>query len=292
MSVFVIKLLAIASMLIDHLATYLRARLLISGDLYAAMRSVGRFAFPVYCFLIVNGFRKTHDVKRYLTRLIAFAAISQIPYALFHNTHYMLPDDGLIIELGSRWFVCLIFIAVVGVAWFTAVRADFSVVWPVLALTLAVLRVEYRSVVILGKELNVFYTLALGLAVIALLDAAIREERDYVRLLMQAIALFGAGFLIRDNADYGPLGVALIVSIWIARDSVYSQAGVMALWCVVKFLIYSNGSISRFIGGICCLIPVFLYNGKLGKPLKLGFYAVYPAHLALLGALFVYHKFA
>ena len=36
MSVFVIKLLAIASMLIDHLATYLRARLLISGDLYAA----------------------------------------------------------------------------------------------------------------------------------------------------------------------------------------------------------------------------------------------------------------
>ena len=291
MSVFVIKLLAIVSMLIDHLGCYLRYRLLISADVYSVMRSIGRFAFPVYAFLIVNGYRKTHDVKRYLTRLIAFAAISQVPYALFHNMYYTLPDEGLMIELGTRWFVCLIFVIVAGVAWFTTVRADWSAVWPVLALTMAVLRVEYRGVVILGEELNVFYTLALGLAAIALLDALNREERDYVKLLMQAIALFGAGFLIMDNADSGLLGVALIVAIWIARDSVLSQAGIMALWCVVKFLIYGNG-ISRFIGGICCLIPVFLYNGKLGKPLKLGFYAVYPVHLAILGALIVYHKFA
>ena len=291
MSVFVIKLLAIVSMLIDHLGCYLRHRLLISSDVYSVVRSIGRFAFPVYAFLIVNGYQKTHDVKRYLTRLIAFAVISQIPYAMFHNIYYTLPDEGLVLELGSRWFVCLIFILVAGVAWFTAVRADWSVIWPVLALAMAVLRVEYRGVVILGKDLNVFYTLALGLALIALLDAVMREERDYVKLLMQAVALFGAAFLIQDNADYGLLGAALIVSIWIARDTVLSQAGIIALWCVVKFLIYGNG-MSRFIGGICCLIPVFLYNGKLGRPLKLGFYAVYPAHLVILAALVVYHKFA
>lgn len=291
MSVFVIKLLAIASMLIDHLGCYLRHRLLISANVFSVMRSIGRFAFPVYAFLIVNGYQKTHDVKRYLTRLIAFAVISQIPYALFHNIYYTLPDEGLVLELGSRWFVCLIFILVAGVAWFSAVRADWSVIWPVLALAMAVLRVEYRGVVILGKELNVFYTLALGLALIALMDAVMKEERDYVKLLMQAVALFGAALLIQDNADYGLLGAALIVSIWIARDTLLSQAGIIALWCVVKFLIYGNG-MSRFIGGICCLIPLFLYNGKLGKPLKLGFYAVYPAHLAILAALVIYHKFA
>ena len=44
MSVFVIKLLAIGSMLIDHLGAYLRARLLISGDLYTVMRSNSRLA--------------------------------------------------------------------------------------------------------------------------------------------------------------------------------------------------------------------------------------------------------
>ena len=291
MSVFVIKLLAMCSMLIDHVGAYLRASMLISAVGYALMRSIGRFAFPVYSFLIVNGCQKTRDVRRYITRLVAFAALSQLPYALFHNMHYMLPDDGLIVELGSRWFVCLIFIAVAGVAWFTAVRADLSVIWPVLALTLAVLRVEYRGVLILGKELNVFYTLALGLCVISLLEAALRPERDVVRLLMQAIALFGAFFLVGDNSDYGLFGVALIVAIWAARGSTFSQAGVMTLWCVVKFLIYGNG-VTRFLGGICCLIPVFLYNGKLGKPLKLGFYAVYPVHLAILGALIVYHKFA
>lgn len=288
MSVFVIKLLAMSSMIIDHLGVYLRSEFLISSGMYTLARSIGRFAFPVYAFLIVNGYQKTHDVKRYLTRLIAFATISQIPYAIFQNVIHIRTSHACVVTLGNRWFVCLIFILVAAVAWYTTVRADRSVVWPVLALGLAVMRVKYDGITILGEYLNVFYTLALGLSVICLLDTAFRPERDVLRLLMQAIALFGAFFLIGDNSDYGLLGVALIVSIWLARGSVYSQAGVLALWCVVKFLIYGNG-MGRFIGGICCLIPVLFYNGKLGRPLKLAFYAVYPLHLAILAALAVYN---
>ena len=289
MSVFVMKLLAVASMLIDHTAVFLFPRF-INVSVYMAMRAVGRLAFPVFAFLIVNGYEKTRDVKRYLTRLIAFAAISQIPYVLTADVNHFPEGDALVVALSDRWFVCLIFITVAAVAWLGTVRMDGSVLWPVLALGMAVLRVSYAGVRLLTADLNVFYTLSLGLAVIAFLDALTKPGRDAVKLLMQALALFGAFWLIRDNMDYRTLGVALIVSIWFARGSRFSQAGVMLLWCVVEYVL-GGQLMSHFAAAALSVVPVLLYRGRQGPPLKLAFYAIYPVHLAILGALTVYFTF-
>lgn len=289
MSVFIMKLLAVASMLTDHTAIFLYPRF-IAKPLYVWLRGFGRLAFPIYAFLIVNGFEKTHDVKRYLTRLVAFAAISQIPYTLASHAN-QFPDGTTAVVLGARWFVCLIFIFVVCAAWLGAVRTDWTVIWPLLAMTLAVLRVEYLGVHILSVKMNVFYTLSLSLAIIAIADAAMKPERDWVKILMQVLGLFGAFFLIRDNMDYGSMGVALIVSLWLARGSRFSQAGVLVLWCVVEYIVAGN-PISHFVFAALAAVPVLLYKGRQGPPLKLAFYAVYPVHLLALGALTVYFALA
>ena len=281
------KLIAVASMLADHLGTYLYPAY-ISRDVFLWLRAAGRLAFPLFAFLIVNGYEKTHDVKRYLTRLVAFAVISQIPFGLFQNAqHTRVVGEGLVIELGARWFVCLILIFVACVAWLGTVRRDGSVIWPLLALTMAVLRVEYAGAVILGAKLNVFYTLALGLMLIAVTDEACRPERDVIRLLMQVLGLFSAFFLIRDNADYRTLGAALIFAIWIARASRFSQAAVIILWCVVEYIV-GGQPISHFFAAAASVIPILLYKGRQGPPLKLAFYAIYPLHLLVLGMLSVY----
>ena len=84
MNTFVLKLIAISAMLIDHIgATMVPSNTL----LYLIMRSIGRLAFPLFVFMIVEGFHHTSDIKKYLIRLGLFAIISEVPFDLaFYNT--------------------------------------------------------------------------------------------------------------------------------------------------------------------------------------------------------------
>ncbi len=101
----VLKNIAVVTMLIDHIGAVIVIRLLIQKGLYGAvadqetyiawlgqnrgmygtymaMRIIGRLAFPIYCFLLVEGFQRTHNGKRYLGRMLLFALISEVPFDL------------------------------------------------------------------------------------------------------------------------------------------------------------------------------------------------------------------
>lgn len=80
MSALSLKLLAMLFMLLDHIG-YAFADLL-PHPLFIFLRTVGRFAMPLFCFMIAEGLYHTKDVRRYLLRLAAFAVVSEIPFDL------------------------------------------------------------------------------------------------------------------------------------------------------------------------------------------------------------------
>lgn len=51
-------------------------------QLFATLRSVGRIAFPLFAFLLVEGFVHTSNYKRYLTRVGICALVAEIPFNL------------------------------------------------------------------------------------------------------------------------------------------------------------------------------------------------------------------
>ncbi len=75
MNSLTIKIIALITMMIDHYGAIFHSDI----SLY---RIIGRLAFPIYCFLLVEGFTHTKNVKKYGERLFIFALISEPPFDL------------------------------------------------------------------------------------------------------------------------------------------------------------------------------------------------------------------
>lgn len=72
---FTLHILAMAFMLLDHMwATVM------TGNEW--MTCVGRLAFPIFAFMIVEGYFHTKNLKKYITRMAVFALICEIPFNL------------------------------------------------------------------------------------------------------------------------------------------------------------------------------------------------------------------
>ena len=78
MSSFVLKIIAIITMLFDHLGYIIYKK-------FTFMNLIGRLSFPIFAFQLSEGYTHTKNLKRYFLRLLIFAIISQIPYMLFVN---------------------------------------------------------------------------------------------------------------------------------------------------------------------------------------------------------------
>ncbi|MDY3917724.1 MAG: TraX family protein [Candidatus Limivivens sp.] len=123
---FTLKLIAILTMLIDHIGSAIVEKgilklPMVTGDpdllsfwnqTDRCMRAIGRLAFPIFCFLLVEGFIYTRDIKKYAGRLFLFALLSEFPFDLALKQGLFVPTSqnvyftlliGLLVMAGASW---------------------------------------------------------------------------------------------------------------------------------------------------------------------------------------------
>ena len=246
MSVFALKLFAMVSMLADHLGSLLYELGAISFQTGVYFHTLGRFAFPLYCFLLGEGFRHSQDrplkLRDHLFFLLLLAAVSEPLFDYF--------SAG---ELSGRTGQSVVFTLVLGYAGLWLIHSFTGVLWKqVLAA---------GTVILSGFLLGTNYGAA-GVALVLICygcQSLAGEKPWYLRLpaWLLALALYYALY------NWIRSGLGGMTNLW-------GQIKAMGVYGLPHLL----------------LVPILTaYDGSLGlrsKTLHRVYQWFYPAHLAIL----------
>lgn len=327
-----LKLTAVAAMLIDHIAAVILVRQIMDSgyltalyggatayeewmrnngtlyQVYMVMRTLGRLGFPIFCFLLVEGFQKTRSVKKYGLRLGLFALISEVPFNLAFTgevTASGYQNVFLTLFLGLFALCCYRFLErcremgrlgrlprgvwllflVLG----TVLPGIYFGIWlgtKLFHTGRGVRDYLSRAVIFPVRFIIPCAVLCVALAIFYVLYGkyyAVKEEgRDRVRVLsadLTALVLLMclADFLYTDYAGFGVLTVTVMYVFRRNRTGASARAGTMAAGCTVLTLMALNEAFA-FVAAV----PAALYNGERGLKMKYFFYAFYPVHLLAL----------
>ncbi len=109
-----LKYIAFLSMLIDHVNNGVVTPLLDGKGVLLHISNLfsilGRIAFPIFIFFIVEGFFKTRNRKKYLFNLVLFGIISEVPFDLFTSKVFYNPNWNnmmftLVLCLVTIWII-------------------------------------------------------------------------------------------------------------------------------------------------------------------------------------------
>ena len=311
-----LKVIAIITMLIDHVAAALILRALVyantSGSfvtsenydawytIYYVMRGIGRMAFPVFCFFIVEGFQHTRSVPKYALRLLIFAIISEVPFdvALYHswfslsyNNVYFTLLLGLLaiwgmdfleqklqevlIKSGHRGQAQSFSGRNTSARGNTSSRGNASVQGSAAGQNNTTGQRGNSSAQNKNKSKSLYGKK--WASEIAKADDSLQKKYKFVQITGNlAIAL--TAMLVAEYVlctDYGAVGVLTILIMYLMREKPMAGFAV----AVVFLGLFSD---TLEFAALLMLIPLHLYNGTRGRQIKYLFYAFYPVHLTII----------
>ena len=104
-----IKWIAIITMLAHHIGIILNNTTAISYTSYSALLGIGRLAFPLFCFLLIESFYYTKSKPKHLLKLGILAIVSEIPFDLLNEKEWFsLSYQNVIITLTLGFIMLLV----------------------------------------------------------------------------------------------------------------------------------------------------------------------------------------
>lgn len=232
----ILKSIACISMFIDHFG-------IVFMENNRLMRAMGRLAFPIFAFLIVQGLFHTSDIRKYIVRLGLFAVVSEIPFDLaMHDTLWYPGAQNIFFTLAAGLFAIY------------ALESRGPIGrW----------RVEIAlAAALLAEFLRFDYGMA-GVGVIILFYLCEKERR-----CMPA----GCGDDIVDEQTEGDSHTGSYFG-WKQNLEIVLVSSLMYVLCLGMSQMYA----------LLAVIPINMYSGERGRvKLKYFFYLFYPVHLLLL----------
>ncbi len=236
-----LRLMATIFMILDHMWASV-----IPGNRW--MTDVGRLAFPIYAFMISEGYVHSSDTKKYLKRLLFFAFVSEIPFNLFYSGYWLDPFNQNVL---------------------------FTFVWGLLAIIQ--LDKIMRNVVFTSGEKPAIAVKPVIKALIMLCLISLGAKftfTDYKFLGYLTVVMFYI-------ARFLPFGAIFqIVSMYMLNWECF-KGEILFIEILGNVLEIPNQAYRIF-----ALIPIWVYNGKKkennSRYAKYGFYIFYPVHMLIL----------
>lgn len=251
------------------------------------LRAIGRIAFPIFCFLLVEGFLHTRNVKKYLVRLFIFALISDVPFDLAFFAEIGLNHQNVFFTLflGVSALACIDYVRHKDADSLGGFYKFMGKIGVVIAGVLGALAAVTSMLSVAGMILAMFLpiselipTLILGFIGGIAAYIPVTHKWDEEKKIKLSVALFATLFFFTlaevMYTDYGGWGVLAVIAIYAFRNA-RSNGFVWGVTALTTMNLFE---------GVAFLDLLFVrfYNGKRGRQMKYFFYAFYPVHLFLL----------
>ena len=298
---FGIKVIAIISMFIDHCgAVFLERKMIyyyrnvpnyesdptfkLISNVDDVMRCIGRLAFPLFIFLLVQGFIHTRNRLKYAIRLALFALISEVPFDMaFKNTYFTMSYQNVFFTLFFGFlFLCTAdFIYKKHIApWLGYAGIIFSSLSIGFFISTLVNETSFSTNgTIPLKGFSFLISIAVIAAITVITEIIICRKKPFEELARLSLTLFAlivfmicAGSL---KTDYNAAGVLAIALAYVFRESRFKS--IIAIIIPLVLLCSWIEVIAIFD-----YLIVQRYNGEKGKSMKYFFYVFYPGHLLVI----------
>lgn len=249
-----LKLIACISMLVDHITAGIMIPVVRDGlytgylsntelnTIYKILRAAGRIAFPIFCYLLVEGFIHTKNRVKYARNLLIFGIISEpfFQVCLKVKEDRFNPDMIQVLTLNRDilFDTCNVFFTLF---------IGLIVIW-----IIDTIQDKYGQIM-LGNAAN-------------------------IKSLVPSAIVVGAGAYLAQyiHSDYRWYGVCLITLFYLLRD--YEPLNLIAGYLFIMNLSNEYWSFPGFLLLLCYNKK----RGKRLGRLKYLFYIFYPVHLILI----------
>lgn len=249
-----LHILAMLFMFCDHLCMTLLGNLM-------WLHYIGRIAYPIFAFMLVEGFRRTSDIKKYLLRMFVFALISEIPFDIMCGGTWFFPTQQNVM---FTFLISMLLMLLMEQP--KKIKKPFG--------RYAVFALTGFFVFILGFILGTITMVDYfggGVVMVLcfylfqddrILSFEVSYKKDWQKVLVTWINRIAAAFLVWQISNEMIGGLCVNIDVFGRTFEVV----------VESFAILG-------------MIPIWLYNGKKGissKTFKYICYSFYPAHIAIL----------